>query len=374
MEQVVINKNDELVMKLLHYFITEAGYSPIVLHGAKDEIWLENFDNGYKIVRIVSNYIHNDEQFDFDLFRTNQIMKQIKKKTFSFEINTLSLFVNLGDNVNIDKYIHSNNIDCAKINKITDLKKYDFIIDTYPTITKGTTFKEKGMNLFFKITQEIGIKNEKEAIQNEEVFKPKKPFITYTLIAINILIWLICISNLEIVKNLCLIPDTNQLYRLITAPFTHYDVVHLAFNMYALYLVGSKLEGFIGHIKYLIVYILSAITGSLLSLTFLANSYSLGASGAIFGLFGSLLYFGYHYRVYLGTMLKSEIVPTLIINIMLGFMIKGIDVAAHIGGLVGGLLSTMALGIKYKSEKIDKINGFILFMIYLLFLIYVAFI
>ena len=59
--ETTIDKNDEIVMKLLHYFITEENYTPIVLHGSNNEIWLENFDNDYKIVRIVSNYIHNEE-------------------------------------------------------------------------------------------------------------------------------------------------------------------------------------------------------------------------------------------------------------------------------------------------------------------------
>ena len=101
MEEVRLEKNDELVMKLLHFFITEQGYSPIVLHGAKNEIWLENLDENYQIVRIVSNYIHNDEQLNFDLFRTQKIVNKIKKKTMSFNITTLSLIVNLGDNVDI---------------------------------------------------------------------------------------------------------------------------------------------------------------------------------------------------------------------------------------------------------------------------------
>ena len=59
-----LNKKDVITMKLLHYFITEENYSPVVLHGAKNEIWLENMDNDYKIVRIVSNYIHNNEQLE----------------------------------------------------------------------------------------------------------------------------------------------------------------------------------------------------------------------------------------------------------------------------------------------------------------------
>ena len=69
MNNSIITSGDELVMKLLHYFITEKNYNPIILQGAEDEIWLENLESDYKIIRIVSNYIHNDEQFDFDIFK-----------------------------------------------------------------------------------------------------------------------------------------------------------------------------------------------------------------------------------------------------------------------------------------------------------------
>ena len=53
---------------LVHYFITEKNYNPVVLHGINDEIWLENLDNDYKLIRIVSHYIHNEEQLNFDRF------------------------------------------------------------------------------------------------------------------------------------------------------------------------------------------------------------------------------------------------------------------------------------------------------------------
>ena len=82
---ITLNKNDEIVMKLIHYFITEKGYNPIILHGAKDEIWLENNSEDYQIVRIVTNYIHNKEQLDFDIFKAKSIMKKIGHKTFSFK-------------------------------------------------------------------------------------------------------------------------------------------------------------------------------------------------------------------------------------------------------------------------------------------------
>lgn len=375
MEEIIINKNDELVMKLLHYFITEMGYSPIVLHGAKDEIWLEKLNGDYQIVRIVSNYIHNNEQLNFDLFKTKQIMKQIKKKTFSFNMSTLSLFVNLGDNVEIDKYLHTNNVDCAQINNLKDLKKYDFIVDAFPTITKKTNFKEKGAELFMKITGEIGKKNQQETVKAEELFKVKKPIITYILIAINVLIFLLGHINIMVTDSLFLFKNLNgEYYRLITAAFTHYDLFHLLFNVYALYIIGPQIESFFGKKKYLLIYLFSALTGSLMSLTFMAdNAASLGASGAIFGLLGSLLYFGYHYRLYLGTVIKSQIIPLIVANLVLGFILTGIDNAAHIGGLVGGILISMALGVKYKSTKYEKINGLILSIILLGFLTYTAF-
>ena len=61
-------------MKLLHYFITEKNYNPIILQGVDNEIWLENLSANYEIIRIVSNHIHNDEQYDFDVFKTKRIV------------------------------------------------------------------------------------------------------------------------------------------------------------------------------------------------------------------------------------------------------------------------------------------------------------
>ena len=61
----MLDKKNEIVMKLLHYFITEENYNPIILQGAEDEIWLENLQGDYKIIRIVSGHVHNKEQLEF---------------------------------------------------------------------------------------------------------------------------------------------------------------------------------------------------------------------------------------------------------------------------------------------------------------------
>ena len=164
-----------------------------------------------------------------------------------------------------------------------------------------------------------------------------------------------------------------EYYRLITAAFVHANLAHLLFNMYALWIIGMQLESFIGKTRFLIVYLFSAIAGSLLSVIVTPNAVSVGASGAIFGLLGALLYFGYHYRVYLSSVIKSQIIPVIIINLVLGFILPGVDNAAHIGGLIGGGLMMIGVGVKYKSSRFEQINGIIVSLIYLAFLIYMAF-
>lgn len=384
MSELVFRDEDELVMKLLHYFITEQGYNPIILHGVKDEIWLENLDGDYKIIRIVSNYIHNDEQFKFDIFKTKKIMKKIKVKTLSWKVNSLNLFINLGENVKLEDYEYDN-VTCAKITNFKDLKKYDFINKYFPNIDKENRYDGDGLELFLKLTNDISEKNEIDARHADDIFTPKKPVITYALLIINILIYLftsllsgnfvnmnaVVLYNLGAMFNEAVL--NGEYYRLITSAFLHGGIFHIAFNMYALYIIGPQLESFIGKAKYLIVYLFSAISGNLLSMLF-TDGLSVGASGAIFGLLGSILYFGYHYRVYLGNVMRSQIIPLIVINLGLGFMISNVDVAAHFGGLLGGLFITIALGIKYKSTKIEKFNGWIVTLMFVGFLIYGAFI
>ena len=62
-----MEKKDEMIMRLVHYFVTEENYSPMVVNGVKDEIWLQNQEGPYKIIRINANYIHNEEQYRFDM-------------------------------------------------------------------------------------------------------------------------------------------------------------------------------------------------------------------------------------------------------------------------------------------------------------------
>ena len=380
MSEVVIQKKDDIVMRLIHYFITEKNYTPIVVRGVKDEVWLENDEGPYRIIRINSNYIHNEEQYKMDVFKIKSVMKQIKKKTLALKMNALNIFLDVNDDIKIKD---EKNIDSVVLKDIEDVNKKE-ITEVFPDINDKIIKGEGGLNLIINVTNDINEKTEKNNKIYEDTFKQKKVYITNLLISICVFIFALMVvkgaNPLGINGLLLYLFGANikeavvagEIYRLITSTFLHASLLHLLFNMYALYIIGNQLESYIGKIKFLIVYLVSAISGSLMSCVF-TTGISVGASGAIFGLLGSLLYFGYHYRLYLGSVLKSQIIPLILINLIFGFMDPRIDNASHIGGLIGGYLTTMALGIKGKSSKSDRINGIIVLAIYFAFMIYIIF-
>lgn len=376
----ILNKNDEIVMSLVHYFITEENYTPIVVKGVKDEIWLENLDGPYRIIRINSNYIHNDEQYKFDQFKTKKVMEQIKKKTLSISMNTLNIFLNLGDNVHLPE--DEKNISSIKFTDIDEVLKDKNIITVFPNIKDKLIKDKEGIDLIVNVTNDINAKTVEENKVFTKIFEPKKMIITPIIIAICVLVFIAMyiwgrgsedtITLLMFGANFRPFVQAGEVWRLATSMFLHIGIIHLLVNMYSLLIIGRQLESFLGKWKFLIVYLGSGILGSLLSVV-IHSSISAGASGAIFGLLGSLLYFGYHYRLYLGTVLKTQVIPIIIINLLIGFMVPGIDNFAHIGGLVGGYLITMAVGIPGKSKKNDRINGIIVLTLLISFLCYMLF-
>ncbi|CAB4715224.1 unannotated protein [freshwater metagenome] len=131
----------------------------------------------------------------------------------------------------------------------------------------------------------------------------------------------------------------HEWYRLLTVALVHGGLMHLGFNMYALMVLGNPLEEAFGKNKMLMIFFFSLLTGSLTSAYF-APIYgqSVGASGAIFGLFGALAIVGKR----IGTDTRS-IYVIIVINFVIGFALGGIDWKAHLGGLVGGLISAQLI-------------------------------
>jgi rhomboid protease GluP len=144
-------------------------------------------------------------------------------------------------------------------------------------------------------------------------------------------------------------PKTTQgeWWRMFTCMFLHIGLLHLLFNMVALWNVGTLMERLLGSVGFLVLYVVAGLLGSLASVAWNPFVVSAGASGAIFGLIGGLLAFLMRHRdtqqhAFLAV-LRTNTLAFLGFNLVYGFIQPGIDMAAHLGGLVGGFVCGLAL-------------------------------
>src|SRR5213592_945060 len=212
----------------------------------------------------------------------------------------------------------------------------------------------------------------------------RRPRFTYIFLAVNIGIFLLMSlaggttneatlmafgvkSNAEI--------NQGQIWRLVTPIFIHIGLLHLFFNSYALWIVGPQVEKLYGSTRFVILYVVTGVAGVFGSYFYHPQSISAGASGAIFGLFGVLLVFGIRYRRSIPPFFKravgTGVLPVIVINLIIGFTIPGIDNSAHIGGLVTG--AALALLVPYQKPRDETHAGFRSIQIALLAMIAVCF-
>lgn len=150
---------------------------------------------------------------------------------------------------------------------------------------------------------------------------------------------------------------SGEYWRFISCSFLHGNLLHLSFNLLALYILGQELEEYFGKLKFITIYLLSSWGSGLASFIF-SEGIAIGASGAIFGIVGCLSGFYYINRKELsGAKLRFKTMYTLvIINILFGLLIPNIDNFAHIGGLFTGIICSIFLTPKYETKFDETLN------------------
>ena len=193
------------------------------------------------------------------------------------------------------------------------------------------------------------------------------PYVTYTIIGITVVIYLLQLGSTYLFgyangaaqldwleaygARINELIRAGQIWRLLTPALLHASVPHILFNMYALIAFGAGLERSFGHWRFLILYVLGAFTGNVLSFL-LSNGYSVGASTAIFGLVGAEGVFLYQNRILFGNQFRraiGNVVFVVAINLFLG-LTPGIDNWGHVGGLLGGLIFAWFAGPRLEVE------------------------
>ncbi len=192
-----------------------------------------------------------------------------------------------------------------------------------------------------------------------------KPFFTYILLAIIVGVYLLMelaggSTNTQVLIKFGANSGQHiilygEVWRLFTSMFLHIGLTHLIFNAYALFIFGVEMERIYGPDRFIIVYILSGLFGSLMSFA-VRGPYvlSAGASGAIFGVIGMNLAYFIKHRDTLGHFGRQRMVSTLVIigiNLVFGFTMPGIDNFAHLGGLAAGFLLGYGLAPSYNVDR-----------------------
>ncbi|HEY2940738.1 MAG TPA: rhomboid family intramembrane serine protease [Gaiellaceae bacterium] len=181
-------------------------------------------------------------------------------------------------------------------------------------------------------------------------FEGTGALVTKTLIGVNLLVYLITAAQGAGINNpggslfnkwILYGPAVanGDWWRLITGAFLHASLIHIAFNMYFLWFVGTAVESVLGRGRFLLVYLVSGLAGSAGALVINPNTPTVGASGAIFGILGAALILERQRNYVLG----GQAMGLIVINLILSFVISNISIGGHVGGLIGGVLCTLVL-------------------------------
>ncbi|HET9591244.1 MAG TPA: rhomboid family intramembrane serine protease [Anaerolineales bacterium] len=200
--------------------------------------------------------------------------------------------------------------------------------------------------------------------QSARVSPPRSaPYVTYSIIGITAIFYILQLASVSLFGTDILILYgarineailRGELWRFLTPALLHGSLPHIAFNMYALFIFGTALEGHFGHARFLLLYLLGAFAGNVASFLF-SGGYSVGASTAIFGLLGAEAVFLIQNRKVLAGRFRSaigNIIFIAAINLFIIGSLPGIDNWGHIGGLLGGLMFTSLAGPLWDLEGI----------------------
>ncbi|MDW4286497.1 rhomboid family intramembrane serine protease [Staphylococcus saprophyticus] len=331
--------------KCIYTWIKYLNYHVVHKNQETNEVWLAN--QRKRSIVIFKYGANSTLEVRFDKSRIQENQQDIS--TFlGFEPNNYELFI-FTDKHFTDENLNENHPVKFKVKIIREVDHMErllpnvFIKQLYKRNTKQTKgyYKQRALN-----TNPI----EKHMLK----FSP----VTYALIILNVVIWLFMVLFLNRSSDLKLL-DVGGLvhfnvvhgewYRLITSIFLHYNFEHILMNMLSLFIFGKIVESIVGHWRMFVIYLVAGLFGNFASLSFNTDTVSVGASGAIFGLIGAIFTFMYIGKQF-NRKLIGQLLIVLVIMIGLSLFMQNINIVAHIGGFIGGLLITL-MGYYFKTNK-----------------------
>lgn len=348
-----------LLWKITYELINRGAYRFIVEAANGQEVWLEKLKgpgpdlihlNQYKVDW--SNWVNQHNQHS--IHQAKAFHKKIYRKNISVLNIYITPFSPVDDGLNFppDWYHPNEDQGLSWYTLILDEQHQDENLKIIEDLTGCELTDllielpdEKDVLQYHELVNQASLYQRKT---EQQVFQNGKPIFTYLFIAIQIIMfgWMETVGSskdsitlLEFGAKFNPFILEGEWYRLVVPIFLHIGAVHLILNTIALYYLGTLVEKIYGSSRFSFIYMIAGIIGLMTSFAFNPHL-SAGASGAIYGCFGALLYFGmFHPRIFFSTM-GSNIFVVLAINIGISFAIPGIDISGHLGGLLGGFVAS----------------------------------
>ncbi|OZU89966.1 rhomboid family intramembrane serine protease [Virgibacillus indicus] len=380
-------KEQYILYQIADDLVKNNQFDVLHINEKEDEIWLEKFENkASKVIRLVHKGFDWKNHLKRDILQVFQKAHSMRRLLAGKNIELHNVYV----------AAHAPVDDWEALKKPMFLKeKTQIKMNVYYFAESEEDYKNEKERLFSSIglplyessevPSELEIENKVPTLKKslietqrnkqkemEDIFGFAKPFLIYILLAINVLIFILLETNggsgsIETLiefgaKYNPAIIEEGEWWRIVSSMFLHIGFLHLFMNMLAVYYLGALAERIYGSWRFLIIYFLAGIGGGLASFAF-SPHVSAGASGALFGLFGALLFFGLIYKKIFFQTMGKNILLLIVINIVIGFTIPQIDMGAHLGGLIAGFIASAIVHLPKKRAFLKQFIAFVMFFV-----------
>ncbi|WP_096434665.1 rhomboid family intramembrane serine protease [Alteribacter populi] len=354
--------------EVLYHLVTKEGMRVVHLPKSGREAWLEDDrKEPYQIIRFVNKDLDWSNELRKEIRDTEQRAKQVRKRLGLRQANVVNLILTMYPPVDSWESLVDQPLPLTAGGKqqmrtilLTEenLSRVMFPLATEwglnesPRFLPLETVGDEG-EWIRTLKGQVMKASDKRTERERNVFLYGKPIFTFILLtAILGLFALIEVAGsstdvrtlIEFGAKFNPLIHEGEWWRFFSAMFLHIGFLHLFMNSLALFYLGGAVERIYGTSRFILIYFIAGLVGSVASFAF-NEQVSAGASGAIFGCFGALLYFGVkHKRLFFRTM-GMNVIVILIINLGLGFLVPMIDNGAHIGGLVGGFFASAIVSL-----------------------------
>ncbi|WP_433743144.1 rhomboid family intramembrane serine protease [Falsibacillus pallidus] len=366
-------KKEWLFWKIAYELIEKNNYRLLKISSNQNEIWMENVSQKQApIIRLTNHDVDWSNRLQQEIEWTARNGENIRKAFHKRNVRVQNVYIS--DFPPVDDYQFRLEKPFTSSDQKVEVETIMILMNDWqngvhqlnsllqpssPISIDASTEFAAVEDLQRTMIQTSAKREEKE----RGLFEFGKPFFTYIFLGIQVIMFLLLEISGGSTNSETLIKFgakynplilQGEWWRFFAPIFLHIGLLHLLMNSLALYFLGPAVEKIYGRLRFLWIYLFAGFSGSVASFVF-SDHLSAGASGAIFGCFGALLYFGSVYPNLFFRTMGTNVLVVIGINLVFGFTSSGIDNAGHIGGLIGGFIATGTVHFPKQKKQLKQL-------------------